>query len=330
MIRLVSGAGDIKITKDGNVLLHEMQIQHPTASLIARASTAQDDMTGDGTTSTVLIIGELLKQADLCIAEGLHPRVLTEGFELARAKTIEILDSMKIPIEVTREALLDVARTSLRTKIHVKLADKLAFVCVDAVLAIRNEERPIDLHMVEMMEMQHRTAADTTLIHGIVMDHGSRHPDMPKKLENAYILTCNVSLEYEKSEVNSGFFYKTAEEREKLVSAEREFIDNRVRKIIELKKKLCDGTDKSFVVLNQKGIDPPALDMLAKENIMALRRTKRRNMERLALACGGMAMNSVDDLQEEHLGWAGVVYEHVLVRPIIQPTFFHSCFPRIR
>ncbi|XP_043289509.1 T-complex protein 1 subunit zeta [Venturia canescens] len=323
MKMLVSGAGDIKITKDGNVLLHEMQIQHPTASLIARASTAQDDMTGDGTTSTVLIIGELLKQADLCIAEGLHPRVLTEGFELARAKTIEILDSMKIPIEVTKEALLDVARTSLRTKIHMKLADKLTDACVDAVLAIKNEEQPIDLHMVEMMEMQHRTAADTTLIRGIVMDHGSRHPDMPKKVENAYILTCNVSLEYEKSEVNSGFFYKTAEEREKLVSAEREFIDNRVRKIIELKKKLCDGTNKSFVVLNQKGIDPPALDMLAKENIMALRRTKRRNMERLALACGGMAMNSVDDLQEQHLGWAGVVYEHVLGET--KYTFVEEC-----
>lgn len=100
MFRLVSGAGDIKITKDGNVLLHEMQIQHPTASLIARASTAQDDMTGDGTTSTVLLIGELLKQADIFLAEGLHPRILSEGFDLARAKALTILDSLKHPIEV--------------------------------------------------------------------------------------------------------------------------------------------------------------------------------------------------------------------------------------
>lgn len=117
MCRLVSGAGDIKITKDGNVLLHEMQIQHPTASLIARASTAQDDMTGDGTTSTVLVIGELLKQADIYVAEGLHPRVITEGFDKARLKTIEILDKIKIPIEINRQNLLDVARTSLRTKV---------------------------------------------------------------------------------------------------------------------------------------------------------------------------------------------------------------------
>ncbi|XP_015593062.1 T-complex protein 1 subunit zeta [Cephus cinctus] len=323
MKMLVSGAGDIKITKDGNVLLHEMQIQHPTASLIARASTAQDDMTGDGTTSTVLVIGELLKQADLYISEGLHPRVLTEGFDLARAKTIEVLDSLKIPIEPTKEGLLDVAKTSLRTKVHPSLADKLTDVCVEAILTIKQGDQQIDLHMVELMEMQHRTAADTSLIRGIVMDHGSRHPDMPKRLENAYILTCNVSLEYEKSEVNSGFFYKTAEEREKLVAAEREFIDNRVKKIIELKKKLCDGTDKSFVVINQKGIDPPSLDMLAKENIMGLRRAKRRNMERLALACGGVAMNSVDDLQEEHLGWAGLVYEHVLGET--KYTFVEDC-----
>ncbi|KAK0084348.1 hypothetical protein PV325_007202 [Microctonus aethiopoides] len=323
MKMLVSGAGDIKITKDGNVLLHEMQIQHPTASLIARASTAQDDMTGDGTTSTVLVIGELLKQAELYISEGLHPRVLTEGFDLARIKTLEILESLKVPIEVTKEGLLDVAKTALKTKIHANLAEKLSEVCVDAVLAIKHDDKPIDLHMVELMEMQHRTAADTTLIRGIVMDHGTRHPDMPKKLENAYILTCNVSLEYEKTEVNSGFFYKTAEEREKLVSAEREFIDNRVKKIIALKKKVCDGTDKTFVLINQKGIDPPSLDALAKEGIMALRRAKRRNMERLALACGGVAMNSVDELVEENLGWAGLVYEHVLGEN--KYTFVENC-----
>lgn len=100
---------------------------------------------------------------------------------------------------------------------------------------------------------------------GLVLDHGCRHPDMPKKLTNAYILTCNVSMEYEKSEVNSGFFYKTAEEREKLVSAEREFIEQRVKKVIELKRKLCKDNGKNFVVINQKGIDPMSLDMLAKE-----------------------------------------------------------------
>lgn len=323
MKMLVSGAGDIKITKDGNVLLHEMQIQHPTASMIARASTAQDDSTGDGTTSTVLLIGELLKQADIFLAEGLHPRIVTEGFEKAREQSLALLDTMKIPIEINKKSLSEVANTSLKTKVHPALADLLTDVCVDAILAIRKDDKPVDLHMVEIMEMQHKTSTDTSLIKGLVMDHGARHPDMPKRLENCYILTCNVSLEYEKSEVNSGFFYKTAEEREQFVKAERDFIDQRVKKIIELKRKVCDGTEKTFVVINQKGIDPMSLDALAKEGIMALRRAKRRNMERLALACGGTAMNSFDDLEESHLGYAGNVYEHTLGEN--KYTFVEDC-----
>lgn len=111
--RLVSGAGDIKITKDGNVLLHEMQIQHPTASLIARASTAQDETTGDGTTSTVLLIGELLKQADIFLTEGLHPRILTEGFDKARVKALEILDTMQHPVEVNSKEIKFLRRLTL-------------------------------------------------------------------------------------------------------------------------------------------------------------------------------------------------------------------------
>lgn len=318
MKMLVSGAGDIKMTKDGNVLLNEMQIQHPTASLIARVATAQDDITGDGTTSNVLIIGELLKQADLYISEGLHPRIVSDGFDIARDEAVRVLDSMKVfgkggeGSEMDRDTLLAVARTSLRTKLHAKMADLLTESLVDAVGAIKKEGKPLDLFMVEMMTMQHKTAAETQLVKGIVMDHGGRHPDMPKRVENAFILTCNVSLEYENTEVNSGFFYKTATERQAMVAAERKFIDDRVEKIVALKKKVCEGTDKSFVVFNQKGVDPLSLDALAREGILALRRTKRRNMERLTSACGGQAMNSVDDLDPSCLGHAGLVYEHTL------------------
>jgi len=315
MKMLVGGAGDIKITKDGNVLLHEMQIQHPTASLIARASTAQDDITGDGTTSTVLLIGEFLKQADTYISEGLHPRIVTEGFEMAKDKALEVLESVKIPLadEDKAEVLQAIAQTSLGTKVHPNMAEQLTPIVVEAVQSIHDPEKPIDLHMVEMMEMQHRSETESTLVRGLVLDHGGRHPDMPKRLENCFILTCNVSLEYEKTEVNSGFFYKSAEDREKLVTAERKFIEDRVQKIIELKRKVCTPENKkTFVVINQKGVDPMSLDALAKEGIMALRRAKRRNMERLVLACGGSAMNSVEEMDESMLGQAGLVYEHVL------------------
>ena len=158
---LVSGAGDIKLTKDGNVLLHEMQIQHPTASLIAKVATAQDDITGDGTTSNVLIIGELLKQADLYISEGLHPRIITEGFEAAKEKALQFLEQVKVSKEMDRETLIDVARTSLRTKVHAELADVLTEAWVDSILAIKKQDEPIDLFMVEIMEMKHKSETDT-------------------------------------------------------------------------------------------------------------------------------------------------------------------------
>ncbi|TPX63217.1 hypothetical protein SpCBS45565_g06755 [Spizellomyces sp. 'palustris'] len=309
---LVGGAGDIKLTKDGKVLLTEMQIQNPTAAMIARAATAQDDVTGDGTTSNVLLIAELLKQAERFIAEGLHPRVITEGFDIAKKEALEFLEKFKIKQEIDRETLLNVARTSLRTKVRQELADALMEAVVDAVLCIRKEGEPIDLHMVEIMKMMHKSDTDTRLVKGLVLDHGARHPDMPKRVEDAFVLTLNVSLEYEKSEINSGFFYSSAEQREKLVESERRFVDQKLAKVVELKKQVCDGNKKGFIVINQKGIDPLSLDVLAKNGIMALRRAKRRNMERLQLCCGGIAQNSVDDLTPDILGHAGLVYEHVL------------------
>ncbi len=298
--------------------------------MIARAATAQDDITGDGTTSVVLMVGELLKQADRYISEGLHPRIITDGYEIAKTETLKVflyywvetlaehqhwqfLDTFKLQKEVDRELLLSVARTSLATKLNVSLAERLTPAIVDAVLSIYHPPAKPDLHMIEIMKMQHRTASDTSLIRGLALDHGARHPDMPKRVENAFILTLNVSLEYEKSEVNSGFYYSSAEQREKLVESERRFVDDKLRKIVELKKEVC-GNDpkKGFVIVNQKGIDPLSLDVLVKNGIYALRRAKRRNMERLQLVCGGTAQNSVDDLTPDVLGWAGVVYEHQL------------------
>merc|ERR1719478_154951 len=160
--------------------------------------------------------------------------------------------------------------------------------------------------------MKHRLGVETKLIRGIVFDHGARHPDMPKRVENCYVFACNVELEYEKTEVNSSFFYNSAEQRERMVEAERKVVDERCKKIIELKKQVCDGTDKNFVVINMRGIDPMSLDMFAKEGIVALRRAKRRNMERLALAAGCSCVQAVDDLNADCLGEAGLVYEYVL------------------
>lgn len=316
---LVGGAGQVKVTKDGNVLLHEIQIKHPTASMIARASTAQDEITGDGTTSNVLLIGELMKQSESYMSDGVHPRLLCEGFDEARQKCLQVLERLCVPVpEDAKEMLHRVASTSLNTKLPPQLAQNFTHTVVDAVSMIKDihtdtQNNYIDLHMIEVLHMKHKTAADSKFIRGMVLDHGARHHDMPKSLKNCYIMTLNVSLEYEKSEVNSGFFYSSAEQRDKLVEAERAFTDEKVKKIIELKRKVCTQENGcTFVVLNQKGIDPPSLDMFAKEGMIGIRRVKRRNMERLTLCCGGNALNCVDDMTVDDLGFAEHVYEQTL------------------
>jgi len=332
---LVGGAGQIKLTKDGNVLLKEMQIQHPTAALIARTAVAQDDVTGDGTTSVVLLAGELLRQSERYVTEGLHPRILVEGLELARDETMKFLDDARILVsdasaptsseqkddrnaDLNRELLRQIARTSLRTKLNDELADHLTDIVVDAVLTVRNTTHPnldsqVDLHMIEIMIMEHKSEFDTMLVRGLVLDHGARHPNMARRSENCFICTANIGLEWEKTEINSSFGYSSAEQREKLVASERKHVNDKVQAVLALKKKVCgDDPSKSFVFVNQQGIDPISLDLLQKEGIVGIRRAKKRNMERIPLACGGFAVNSEKDLTPDCLGRAGLVYEHTL------------------
>ena len=273
-------------------------------------------MTGDGTTSSVLFTGELLKYAERFISEGVHPRIIADGFELAQQRVLPFLESFKLArpgAAADRELLASVARTSLRTKLHPEMADHLTEIVTDAVLCVHKAGAAIDLNMIERMHMLHRTDKESRLVRGLVLDHGSRHPDMPTALENCFILIGNISLEYEKTEVTSTFTYSSAGERERMIEAERKFTDEKVRKVLELKRRVCTPeSGKSFVIINQKGIDPFSLDLLAKEGIIALRRAKRRNMERLSLCCGGFMVNSADDLSEDCLGFAGKVYEQTL------------------
>ncbi|KFO98478.1 T-complex protein 1 subunit zeta, partial [Calypte anna] len=225
------------------------QIQHPTASLIAKVATAQDDITGDGTTSNVLIIGELLKQADLYISEGLHPRIVAEGFEIAKEKALEVLEQVKVTKEMDRETLMDVARTSLRTKVHRELADILTEAVVDSVLTVRKPDEPIDLHMVEIMEMKHKSETDTTS-------------------------WCSQTL------CQSKFLFHTL---------------------------------GCFFCENERALGT-GIQNGPKLSVFSLR---------LTLACGGTAMNSVEDLTPDCLGHAGLVYEYTLGEE--KYTFIEKC-----
>ncbi len=218
--------------------------------MIGRAATAQDDIVGDGTTSNVLFIGELMRQAERYLGEGVHPRILVDGIEIGKKETLAFLEQIKInQPEVSKELLMEVAKASLMTKVHPNIANPLTEIVVDAVNTIKKDDR-IDLHMIEIMHMQHKMSTESKLIKGLVLDHGGRHENMPSRMENCYIMTLNVSLEYEKTEVHSGFFWSSAEQREKLISSERAFTDDKVMKIIEFKKKMCDGTNKNFVIIN--------------------------------------------------------------------------------
>mmetsp|Transcript_18184 Transcript_18184/g.39636 ORF Transcript_18184/g.39636 Transcript_18184/m.39636 type:complete len:544 (+) Transcript_18184:197-1828(+) len=324
---LVGGAGQLKLTKDGLVLLKEMQIQHPTAVLIARTATAQDDITGDGTTSTVLLCGELLRQADRHISEGVHPRILVEGLEKAREAALEYLTEIKTTFEAEtmikdRDLLTSIALTSLSTKLDGDSSLQLGEALVSSVQCIyAGKDSPIDLSRIEVMAMP-RSTSESRFVNGIVMDHGARHPDMPDVLTNCRIMTLNTSLEYEKTETQSGFYYSSAEEREKLVESERKWLDERCRQIVDFKRRVC-SEGQSFVIINQKGVDPLSLDIFAKEGILCLRRAKRRNMERLTLACGGSPIHSLQDIDESQLGYAGKVSQITLGEE--KYTFVEDC-----
>uniref|UniRef100_A0A6N2M4F5 T-complex protein 1 subunit zeta n=1 Tax=Salix viminalis TaxID=40686 RepID=A0A6N2M4F5_SALVM len=205
---LVGGAGDIKLTKDGNTLLKEMQIQNPTAIMIARTAFAQDDISGDGTTSTVIFIGELMKQSERYIDEGMHPRVLVDGFEIAKRATLHFLENFKTPVvmgdEPDREILKMVARTTIRTKLYEALADQLTDIVVNSVSVVSGVDILRLLERRRLSQILTASIFELTMfylfvqVEGLVLDHGSRHPDMKRRAENCFILTCNVSLEYEK------------------------------------------------------------------------------------------------------------------------------------
>jgi T-complex protein 1 subunit zeta len=177
-------------------------------------------MVGDGTTTCVILTGELLRQAERYVSEGTHPSVLTDGFDLARDAVLQWMENQKVQKKLNRETLVTMARCALNTKISPELAEIFAEYVTDAVLTIQRPDTPLDLHMVEIMTMEEEEVQQSRLVKGLVLDHGARHPDMPKELRNSYILTCNVSLEYEKSELNAVSLLKFCHLNERILSVQ--------------------------------------------------------------------------------------------------------------
>jgi len=319
---LVSGSGEIKISKDGSFLLREMQIQNPTASLIAKTIMSQKSYIGDGATSTIILIGEALKNIEKYLEKGLHPQILCDGIDLTRMEIEKWLPTKITNKTLDRKTLLKCAKTVIETKIKKNLSNKFANIVVDAVLTIYNEGKIVDLDRFEMLQINTRTESDSKWIRGIVLDHGARHPDMPKIINNALILLCNINLEYERPTTNSSISYDSIEEKERISLNERELINKRVKSIIQLKRSVCLEKNYGFVLINQKGIDTISLDLLAKEGILGIRRAKRKNLERIALLCNCIPVNSTHNLNSNVLGFSGIVYEQLIGEE--KYTFFEN------
>ena len=301
---LVDSFGDVTITNDGATMLDEMDIQHPAAKMMVEVAKAQDDEVGDGTTTVVVLAGELLGEAEKLIEKDIHPTVVIDGYERAAEKAIEILDEIAIKVDpLDKEYLKKVAMTSMASKLVSGYRDYLADLVVDAVLQIVEEkdgEYEVDLDYVKIEKKHGESVTDTQLIKGLVIDKEVVHPGMPKRIEDAKIALLNCPLEIEKTEFSSKIHIETPEEMKAYLDQEEKLMREMVEKI------KAAGAN---VVFCQKGIDDMVQHFLARAGILAARRIKKSDMEKLARASGARIVTNIDELSPEDLGYADLVEE---------------------
>ena len=301
---LVDTIGDITITNDGATILDEIEVQHPAAKLLVQIAKTQDDEVGDGTTTAVVIAGELLREAEGLLDMNIHPTVIVSGYRKAEAKAREIIDKLSVKVALDDvETLKKAAITAMRGKAVAALRDYLAGIVVEAVKTVAEErdgKMHVDLDRVQMIKKQGGGLHDTKLIHGVIIDKEVVHPGMPKRIEGAKIALIDAPLEVEKTEFD-------AEIRITDPSQMRAFLEEEEKILKEMVEKIkAAGAN---VVFCQKGIDDIAQHYLAKAGILAVRRVKKSDMEKLALATGAKIVTNVDDLTPEDLGEAKLVEE---------------------
>jgi len=302
---LVDGFGDVTITNDGRTILDEMDIQHPAAKMLVEVAKTQDKEAGDGTTTSVIVAGELLTRAEELIDKNIHPTIIIEGYRQAAQKALETLD--KIAITVDAKAQIDyltkVAVTTMGSKIVSEYKEYLADIAVKAMLAVA-EKTPdgikVDVDDVKVEKKTGLSLADTSLIQGIVLDKEIVHSGMPKRLENAKIALLDASLEIEKPEYDAKINVESPAQVEAFLKQEEAMIKAIVDKIV------ASGAN---VVICQKGIDDLAQHFMSRKGIMAVRRAKRSDMEKLQRATGGKILSNIDALTPKDLGEAALVEE---------------------
>jgi thermosome len=301
---LVDSLGDITITNDGAAILNEMDVEHPAAKMMVEIAKTQDDMVGDGTTTTVILAGELLKKAEDLLDQNIHPTILVSGYRKASQKAIEIINKTSVPVDIEdRKTLLKVALTSMSSKGVGAAREHLAEIAIDAVKQIaeqRGDKKIADIDNIQLVKKTGKSLLETQLISGIIIDKEVVHPGMPKKKENAKIALLDSALEIEKTEMS-------AEIRIRDPSQMKAFLDQETNMMKEMADKI--KASRADVVFCQKGIDDMVQHFLAKEGIIAARRIKESDMEKLARATGGTIISDLDDLKAKDLGNAGLVEE---------------------
>lgn len=301
---LVSGVGDIVITNDGATIVDEMDIEHPAAKMMVEIAKTQDQEAGDGTTTAVVLAGELLSRAEKLVADSVHPTVIASGYQLAAEQAATFLASIAKPVTPADTTLLRrIAMTAMTGKGAEVAMDRFADMVVKAIGMVVDEDGTVDPDFVKVEKKVGGSFDDSVLVEGVVLLKERVHPGMPKKVENAKVLLLNAPIEYKKTE-------SSAKIRLTEPGQEQAFLDNDERMSREMAERVIrTGAD---VVFSQKGIDDLAQHHLAKAGILAVRRLKTSDLKRLARATGAAILTTLDDIQPEHLGWAGLVEERIM------------------
>jgi archaeal chaperonin len=309
---LVDGMGDIVVTNDGVTILKEMDIEHPAAKMLVEVAKTQEDEVGDGTTTAVIIAGELLKKAEDLLDQEIHPTTLVMGYRKAAAKAQEILNQITIDAS-GRETLQMVAMTAMTGKGTEKAREPLAELVVDAVLQVE-EDGKVDSDQINIHRIQGATVHDSQIVNGVVIDKSRAVNAMPKDIQNAQIALLKYPIEVKDLETDAKIKLTDPSQMQAFIEQEEQMVKDMVDKVV------ASGAD---VIFCQKGIDDLAQHLLAKAGILAAKRVRKSDMERIGKATGAQLVTNIEELSSEELGHAGHVYEKKIFDEIL--IFVEEC-----
>ncbi len=312
---LVDTMGDVVITNDGVTILKEMDIEHPAAKMMVEIAKTQDQEVGDGTTTAVVLAGELLKQAEELLEQEIHPTVIAAGYRAAADKSMEILKGLAVEVSAKNVDLLrKIAVTAMTGKGSQSARDELAEMAVKAVQSVVDEDGTVDTDNITVEKKVGGGITDSMMVSGVVIDKDRLHPNMPKSVTSARIALLNAAVEIEKTEVDAKIQITSPDQLQAFLDQEETMLKGMVDRIA------ATGANVLFV---QKGIDDLAQHFLAKAGIYTVRRIKKSDMDKLARATGGRVVTSIHEISKDDLGKAGLVEERKVSDE--KMTFVEDC-----